>query len=75
MCPELVIKSSLIDEEIGIKNISKFSDGLGVKRQVVEKALKKSKVERVLASDSNAIFQAQIKNIQNKFAELQGVEI
>ena len=65
----------LIDQEIGIKNVSKFSESMGVKRQVVEKALKKSKAERILASDSNAIFQAQIKNIQAKFADLQGIDL
>jgi hypothetical protein len=65
----------LIDEEIGIKNVSKFSEGLGVKRQVVEKALKNSRVESIVATDNNAVRSALVKNIQRDIAELQNVEV
>jgi len=61
----------LIDQEIGIKNVSKFSESLGIKRQNVEKALKKSKQERILATDSNALMTAHIRNIQRKLNDLE----
>jgi len=62
----------LIDQEIGIKNVSKFSESIGVKRQNVEKALRKTKAERVLTTDNNALMSAYIRNIQRKLDDLQG---
>ena len=61
----------LVDEEIGIKNVSKFAESVGVKRQNVEKALKNSKVERVLATDDTAVFRALIKGFDRKHANIQ----
>ncbi|MDR0437637.1 MAG: DUF3987 domain-containing protein [Bacteroidales bacterium] len=61
----------LVDEEIGIKNVSKFAESVGVKRQNVEKALKNSKVERVLATDDNAVFRAFIKRFDRQHANIQ----
>jgi len=54
-----------------VKNVSKFAESAGVKRQNVEKALKNSKVERVLATDDTAVFRALIKNFDRKHANIQ----
>jgi hypothetical protein len=60
----------LVDETIGIKNISKFADGIDKNRVVVHKALEHSRAERILKNDQNAVMSAMFENLQSKVTQL-----